>query len=252
MTPYDAQRRELAGLLRKTLSAERAARIESLVRDTIAITTRKAKKADAAIGASRLGGCPDLPKGTPWPAKKDGAIDFVGQLRLEDLVPHDVHRKLPPRGLLSFFHGVLTNGEYEAEARVFFFPDAPAGLAPVDPPRRRGRPKPVGIDFAPVAMLPPHSSPLVPLEGQDDPYCELFDGHYGVYGDEGHPFHGLFGFDRPLEGEQRAEEEILLRLDALGVPYDFVEAACAYYFVPREALARADFSTVRLHEGASI
>jgi uncharacterized protein YwqG len=251
VTIYDDQRRELLTVLRAALPAARADRIASLVRDTIAITPRKAKKADSMLGATRLGGCPDLPIGAEWPAKQDGDVEFVGQLRLEDLAPFDVHEKLPARGLLSFFHGFLTNGQYDAEARVMYFPDAPRGLATLIPPGRRSGPKPVAIDFAPLAMLPPHSSSLVPFEGDDDPYIELFDLRYGMY-DASFWFHGLFGFDRPMESEQRDDEEILLRLDACGVPYDFCEAACAYYFIPRDALARGDFSTARLHEGASI
>jgi uncharacterized protein YwqG len=246
------QRRELSVVLRGALPADRAARIESLVRDTIGITTRKAKKADAALGASRLGGCPDLPEGMAWPNKDQGDVDFVGQLRLEDLAPFDVHQRLPPRGLLSFFHGFLTNGEYGPEARVLYFADAPAGLVTVVPPgARRGRPRPTGVDFSARALLPPHSSRLVPLEGAGDPYPELYDTHYDLYeGDT--TFHGLFGFDRPLEDAQGDTEEVLLRLDANDAPYDFVEAACAYFFIPRGDLAQHDYSRVRLYEGASI
>jgi uncharacterized protein YwqG len=252
---FDDQRRELSRLLRDSLPAERAARIEALIRDSIAITTRKTKKTDTATGASRLGGVPDLPNGSAWPSKRDGGVDFVGQLRLEDLAPFDIHHRLPANGLLSFFHGFLTNGEYEAEARIFYFPDARHGLSPCEPPqvaRLRGRPTPRGIDFAPMALLPPHCSPLVPREGKDDPYVELFDTLYQTYGDEDVWFHGLFGFDRPREGEQRADEEVLLRLDANDAPYDFVEAACAYYFIPRADLTRMNLANVRLYEGASL
>ncbi len=256
MPSFADQRRTLSALLHGALPSPRASHIESLIRDTIAITPRKPKKPDSVLGASRLGGCPDLPIGSAWPTKEDGRVDFVAQLRLEDLAPLDAHHRLPPTGLVSFFHGYRTSGEYEAEARVLYFPDAPHGLAPIAPPHRRGLPKPVGIDFAPMAMLPPHSSPLVPLElvGASDPYAALFDAHYRIHDDDDNVrFHGLFGFDRPLEAEQRADEEVLLRLDATGgVPYDFVEAACAYYFIARDDLARRDFSKVRLYEGASI
>lgn len=250
MTIYDEQRRQLSALLHGALPAGRAAHLESLIRDTIAITTRKAKKSDAALGASRLGGSPDLPEGAGWPVKENGGVAFVGQLRLEDLAPLDVHQRLPKQGLLSFFHGFLTNGEYEAEGRVFYFPEAPRGLATLHPPNRRGRPTPVGIDFAPLALLPPYASPLVPYEA-NDPYVELFDAQYAI-AEGDFSFHGLFGFDRPREGNQQPGEELLLRLDAGGVPYDFVEAACAYYFVPQGDLGRGDFSKARLYEGASI
>ena len=155
------------------------------------------------------------------------------------------------RGLLSFFHGYSTHGEYDCDAHVFYFPDAPRGLAPLAPSKRReGNPKVVGI-VAPLALLLPLSK-LVPLSGTEDRYRELYDAHYHELYDGELWLHGLFGFERPLEHEARDHEEVLLRLDACGVRYDFVEAACAYYFVPREDLARADFSKARLYEGASI
>lgn len=257
MQDYQEQRRELVALLRSGLPANRAARIESQIRDTIAITPREPRKADSAVGATRLGGSPDLPEGQAWPSQEDGRVEFVGQLRLEELAPFDIHHRLPPTGLLSFFHGFLTGGEYGVEGHVFYFPDAPRGLAPVfDPHRkRRGQPRPVGVELAPLALLPPHSSHLVPREGPDDPYVTLYDARYHELYDGDLRFHGLFGFERPLEhgeGEQREDEEMLLRLDAGGVPYDFVEAACAYYYVAKRDLERRDFSSVRLLEGATI
>lgn len=255
MLRYDEQRRALGDLLRASLPAARAAHIEALIRDVIAIVPRKARKADAALGASRLGGIPDLPVDEAWPTKEDGEVHFVAQLRLEDLAPFDLHRRLPPRGLLSFFQGFGTRGAYAIDGRARYFPDAPSGLAPLPRPGRRKGFKIVGVDFEPRAMLPPHSSRWVPLEGPDDPYVALFDGLYRTYAedDDYTRFHGLFGFDRPRELEQREGEVLLLRLDqGDGVPYDFVESVCAYYLIQEPALCAADFTSVRLHEGASI
>jgi uncharacterized protein YwqG len=255
MHRYSEQRRALGDLLRAALPAKPAAHIESLIRDVIAIVPRKARKADAALGVSRLGGAPDLPAGESWPAMDGGEVHFVAQLRLEDIAPLDLHRSLPARGLLSFFQGFGTEGEYVIEGQVRYFPDAPKGLAPLPRPGRRKGFEIVGVDFEPRAMLPPHSSGLVPFEGADDPYVALFDEHYRTYteGDDYARFHGLFGFDRPRELEQRDGERMLLRLDAAdGVAYEFVESVCAYYWIPEAALAATDFTQARLYEGASI
>ena len=83
MVGFDEQRAELRRLLRAHLSSDRAATIEALVRDTIAIAPRKARKADTAVGASRLGGVPDLPDRMPWP-------DVAGK-RCLDVGTYDGH-----------------------------------------------------------------------------------------------------------------------------------------------------------------
>jgi hypothetical protein len=60
-------------------------------------------KANDALGATRLGGSPDLPKGMEWPRYKQKPLAFLAQLRLSDfakLIDKDV---LPANGLLSFF-----------------------------------------------------------------------------------------------------------------------------------------------------
>jgi uncharacterized protein YwqG len=58
------------------------------------------------VGASRLGGLPDLPPEQEWPATPDGApMSFVGQIRLQDTRTLDAGAEaLPAAGLLSFFY----------------------------------------------------------------------------------------------------------------------------------------------------
>lgn len=244
---YAEQRRALERLLSDHLPAARAAHIAAHVRDAIAIHPRTATGRDLAVGASRLGGGPDLPPSATWPSNADGDFHFVAQLRLEQLAELDLHRRLPARGLLSFFHGFRSDLESACEGRVLFHADV-TGLAPRQPP---GMPAaPVGVDFTPRALLPPHSSALVPRPGAADPYHGIYDDFYRMYRYDAESFHGLFGFDRPSEDEQRADEELLLRIDADADAYDMVEAVCAYFFVSRDDLARGDFGRVRMYEGA--
>src|SRR5579859_156963 len=56
------------------------------------------------VGASRLGGLPDLPPEEPWPAMKSAPMSFVGQIRLQDAHALDGGAALPAEGLLSFFY----------------------------------------------------------------------------------------------------------------------------------------------------
>jgi uncharacterized protein YwqG len=56
------------------------------------------------VGASKIGGRPDLPPGTPWPARNEVRLAFLGQINLGELGGFPAARLLPESGLLSFFY----------------------------------------------------------------------------------------------------------------------------------------------------
>lgn len=56
------------------------------------------------VGASRLGGLPDLPPERVWPAMNGAPMSFVGQVRLQDAHTLEGGDALPAGGLLSFFY----------------------------------------------------------------------------------------------------------------------------------------------------
>lgn len=56
-----------------------------------------------ALGASRFGGWPDLPRDAPWPQWKGRPLGFVGQVNLAEAHAAESSLKLPKTGLLSFF-----------------------------------------------------------------------------------------------------------------------------------------------------
>lgn len=59
--------------------------------------------AEAPLGATRLGGAPDLPAGQDWPKGGAGLLSFLGQLDLADIRARTGSTELPPEGLLSIF-----------------------------------------------------------------------------------------------------------------------------------------------------
>ncbi len=64
--------------------------------------------AELAVGASKIGGCPDLPPGTAWPCygTEEGECyphAFFAQINLADIAAADEAHVLPPTGLLCFF-----------------------------------------------------------------------------------------------------------------------------------------------------
>jgi hypothetical protein len=77
-----------------------------LVSPAAALVLERADLASFALGATRVGGSPDLPEATAWPAVKKAPMTFVGQLDLAELARlsgPDWAMLLPTSGLLSFF-----------------------------------------------------------------------------------------------------------------------------------------------------
>jgi uncharacterized protein YwqG len=83
---------------------------------------------DLPLGASRIGGCPDLPARMIWPRLSEAAgedasawepdinsrLQFVLQVNLAETAPFDVADVLPKTGLLSFFF-YWDRGEWDSE-----------------------------------------------------------------------------------------------------------------------------------------
>ena len=88
-----------------------ASDLPALMRNSIRLTSAPTNESALAIGASKLGGEPDLPPGTAWPIGKGAPLAFIAQIRLADAHPYDTDGVLPASGLLSFF--------YDAQQQTF-------------------------------------------------------------------------------------------------------------------------------------
>ncbi len=91
------------------------------------------------LGASKLGGRPDLPVGSRWPIADDVLLQFIGQFRLSEVSAFDESGLLPDVGLLYlFFDGLLTGyleGDFRDRCKVLH------SKAPVADLRRVGAPR---------------------------------------------------------------------------------------------------------------
>jgi uncharacterized protein YwqG len=85
--------------------------LEPLMRSAIRALPEAVEDDDEIpLGASKLGGRPDLPVGTPWPVVDEVLLEFVGQFRMEEVAPLDETGLLPKEGILYFFFdGMLTD-----------------------------------------------------------------------------------------------------------------------------------------------
>jgi hypothetical protein len=90
--------------------------IRALARPSVRLVATKADDATIPIGASKIGGAPDLPAYFKWPMREGRRLAFIAQIELTDLRRFPpVAPELPREGLLSFF--------YDAEKQPWGRPD---------------------------------------------------------------------------------------------------------------------------------
>ncbi len=121
-----------AGLARVTPDLER------LLAPSIRLTTSRTDEDKIAVGASKLGGLPDMPAGAAWPIGKGAPLAFITQIRLEDVRAFEAAQALPAAGLLTFFYDAAqqTYGSDPADRggwQVLYAGD-PAQLQRLTPP----------------------------------------------------------------------------------------------------------------------
>lgn len=67
---------------------------------------------NATVGASRLGGIPDLATGTEWPTGPDGPLSFIAQINLAEVTDVMPSSGLPATGLLAFFYDAVSQSAW--------------------------------------------------------------------------------------------------------------------------------------------
>ncbi|GIK64024.1 MAG: hypothetical protein BroJett018_18180 [Chloroflexota bacterium] len=139
--------------------------LESLMLDSIrAITQRVDNESEISIGASKLGGLPDLPSEIDWPIWNNIPLAFIAQINLAEVKAYDVDNVLPSAGMLYFFNDAEQpwGGSLEDRGRwkVIFY-DGGAGLERKSAPTvlpSDGYFNPCSIEFSNEATLPPTDS----------------------------------------------------------------------------------------------
>ncbi|MBE6654310.1 MAG: DUF1963 domain-containing protein [Ruminococcaceae bacterium] len=120
--------------------------LNSLVKNEIAITVRKAKS-NGDMHRSKIGGKPSVPAGFEWPRFEaenyDGEIanrplSFICQINLEEIKAYDKDKLLPDKGSLLFFYEQESmrwgfDPQDSGCSRVYYFDDISV-LSPVNLP----------------------------------------------------------------------------------------------------------------------
>ena len=87
-------------------------KIVHAVRSSVRITLESASDERIAIGASKMGGLPDLPKTVDWfrQGQTNTPLSFICQINFAEVKPFDNENKLPAGGILYFFYDCSMDG----------------------------------------------------------------------------------------------------------------------------------------------
>lgn len=202
-----------------------------------ALRMKKVKAADPKlpVGASKIGGRPDLPPDFAWPPGGDchaiynddtGGTDrlagFLAQVNFAEIAETQAARGLPAAGLLSFFcfQDIENDNPDAIGAKAVFFPD-PTGLVRTTPPKKltegNGTIPPHRLTFEETLDLPsdyrgPWSSELKPDPDAD--YDAVLD-HFRQLN-----FENMLGYARSTTGDDptpsRESRHLILLKNAAG------------------------------------
>lgn len=272
---------DLAGI-NSALSAagfgQRTGEIAALARPAIRLEATPSNAPTQPIGASRLGGQPDLP-GVAWPDKDGASLAFIAQIRLEDVASLDGEHLLPPSGWLSFFYDAQqqTFGDNPNDRngwKVYYFPPgAPMSdsIVPSDVPQN-ARYKPCALTFAgePTVPLQPNlEQPKLAWSPNDEKAYEGFLSSFQGGGSTA-PRHHLLGYPDTIQDDMRVQCQLmshgvadpsdpkvaalragannwilLLQVDSderIGMRWG--SAGMLYYWIERDALVNKRFDNV--------
>lgn len=271
-------RRELSGLG----PPEAVEVLMALARDCILLRRERCDDADIPIGASKIGGAPDVPPDFVWPQGVYDPMSFLAQIDLAEASPLDPTGLLPKTGLLSFFyefHAVLHQGSMEDSRyqRVIFthgdvslerhaLPEKlyhPSRVPEWWPPGSAETYQPESAAFHACRVrldrlvMPPvggsHTLAALPFPEGNEPdevrnmATEWHSASFSWFGNLP-PAHQMFGHQHWIQYDYEEPGEVLLLQiysdEDAGIMWG--DAGALYAYIAEKDLRRMDFSRVRM------
>jgi uncharacterized protein YwqG len=112
---------------------------EPLVRNSIRINLERENEKKLALGQSKIGGLPDLPKNENWFTWQEKSLSFIAQINFSEIKPFDLENQLPATGIAYFFyHAEQETWGFDPEDRgsfkVFYYSGDESDLERKDAP----------------------------------------------------------------------------------------------------------------------
>ena len=275
----DTTDKDLDALLRAAGLARLAPMLEHLAVSSLRLKTAAAAEEHLPLGASRLGGQPDLPAGAEWPHWNGAPLGFIGQLCLDDLGSSPVAQALPAPGRLYFF--------YDARQKVYGDKPEDRGAWQVlyqadadDPLQRRPAPdglpsqsrfRPCSVAYSVEQTLPQRPVLFEPrLDWTPDEQAKYEDFIFQHLSNRGWPRHRLWGHADEIQDDMhlqcqlaahgahgindpRAAElapgamnwQLLLQVDTdQNTGMEWGNSGMLYYWIEKDALRARRFDNV--------
>jgi uncharacterized protein YwqG len=204
--------------------AQMAHAVDRLVLPSIRITATRTDEDAISVGASKLGGAPDLPAIFEWPELNGAPMSFIAQIRLEDLKGIDGAQALPPAGMLWFFYDAAqeTYGSDPADraGRQLFFVDylSEGQLRRVSASKiltagaPRGRFNACAVSFSSEATLPERPNvemPSLMWSPDDQKRYEAFYAAFPSKQVRGSAQHRLLGHPDTIQDDMRGQCQLM-------------------------------------------
>jgi uncharacterized protein YwqG len=182
----------------------RAQAIAALGAPCVRLRTSMMNDDEIGVGASKIGGSPDLPPDAAWPEWRGKPLSFLAQLDLREVAEHTLPGVVPDGGVLSFFcdsalDDVGVDPEDAGGWRVMWHPGR-SQLA------RRSAPPADGVEVFPACILrisaefsyPDWQALAPPLGMSGDDAYEIDE---TIHVMRGEPIHQLLGIPRPVQND---------------------------------------------------
>ncbi|HUR23182.1 MAG TPA: DUF1963 domain-containing protein [Acidimicrobiales bacterium] len=185
------------------------------------------------IGATKLGGRPDLPLGAVWPAYESRPLEFMAQVRLADVAPHDPTGLLPVDGVLSFFFQHVQDPIGATASVVAYFPEGTPLARTEYPEELADHDRHEAVAVTPEVDATLHPDPPAFLDEADrEPYMQM-------YYDEIEPGHRMLGYLYQIQGVPEPGADVLLLQLDFGDRVAFPDGAGLLYYLITEGDLRA-------------
>ena len=237
-------------------------------RPAIRLNSERTNLDSLPIGASRMGGLPDLPPDLPWPDFEGRPLEFLAQINFAESAAAAHLDGLPDNGWLVIFHDMNQSAFHGRNLwHGTFFDAEAASLRRVTLAEPGGRglglgghdndgDLPEGMDFHACAVRPepwtclPDKDAFMAagIEGGGDPTGDWYDLQEGF--DSPHePYHLLGGVPMPVQGDPRPADYwfqlLQISTDLEGPGWMWGDMGRMYFMTTAKGLAARDFAQVR-------
>ncbi len=210
-----------------------------LTLESIRLKTRKADESAIPIGATKVGGLPDLPAGIAWPAWKGAPQSFAAQINLAEVRPLDHSKSLPSTGHLYFFYDSAQNvyGSDPSDKggwQTIFFDGKAAQLSRVSAPPNLpsgARYQSCAVEASVEATLPHEPEVLLPRLRWSDAEKLAYSNFLASYpstSDRALPHHRLLGQPDQIQDDMHLAVQLVshgVNINDESPPADVVKGA---------------------------